>query len=272
MKEAQSLNSKAIRRFKSNKTALLGLCILGVSLLIALLAYFIAADGTPNGNNQIVQIKTSSPNFEILILRDTKDESYEKNGFFKQLSEGQPSHFIDIPITKYTLEGPLVKYFEYRGEETNPIPKQKEIIDILYPLSLNQRKINFDGKEFSFMGFDEKPMKVSLAEATQAFQQHIEKRKFRLGTDSNGRDVLSRLIIGSRVSFSVGLISVLISLLIGITLGAMAGYFRGWVDELIMWLINVFWAIPTVLLAMGLMISIDTASGSRIWMVYIAVG
>lgn len=80
--------------------------------------------------------------------------------------------------------------------------------------------------------------------------------------------MLSRLLIGTRVSLSVGLIAVLISLTIGISLGAMAGYFRGWVDELIMWLINVIWSIPTLLLVFAMTLLL----GKGFWQVFMAVG
>ena len=74
-----------------------------------------------------------------------------------------------------------------------------------------------------------------------------------------------------RVSLSVGFVAVLISLTIGIFFGAVAGYYRGWVDSNIMWLINVVWAIPTILLAMA----INFALGNKIqsfYVIYIAVG
>jgi peptide/nickel transport system permease protein len=67
---------------------------------------------------------------------------------------------------------------------------------------------------------------------------------------------------------SVGLIAVLISLTIGISLGAMAGYFRGWIDELIMWLINVLWSIPTLLLVFAITLLL----GKGFWQVFMAVG
>ncbi len=99
-------------------------------------------------------------------------------------------------------------------------------------------------------------------------KQLIITKTFRLGTDAFGRDILSRLIIGTRVSLAVGLIAVIISLLLGILLGALAGYYRGWVDEVIMWLINVTWSIPTLLLVFA----ITMALGKGFWQIFIAVG
>ena len=99
-------------------------------------------------------------------------------------------------------------------------------------------------------------------------QKNIITKKYRLGTDKFGRDILSRLIIGTRVSLAVGLIAVLISLTLGIILGALAGYYRGWVDEVIMWLINVTWSIPTLLLVFA----ITMAMGKGFWQIFIAVG
>jgi peptide/nickel transport system permease protein len=71
-----------------------------------------------------------------------------------------------------------------------------------------------------------------------------------------------------RVSLGVGLIAVAISLTVGIFLGAVAGYFRGWIDEAILWLINVVWSIPTLLLVFA----ITLALGKGFWQVFIAVG
>ena len=104
--------------------------------------------------------------------------------------------------------------------------------------------------------------------AVAAASAFVKERRFLLGTDAYGRDVLSMLMIGSRVSLSVGFIAILIALLLGITLGALAAYRGGWVDNVIMWLINVVWSIPTVLLV----IAITFVLGKGFWQIFVAVG
>tara|TARA_Y100000991_G_scaffold136957_1_gene103271 strand:- start:8818 stop:9867 length:1050 start_codon:yes stop_codon:yes gene_type:complete len=93
-------------------------------------------------------------------------------------------------------------------------------------------------------------------------------RTYYFGTDKLGRDVLSRIIVGTRISFYIGFISVLISLIIGVSLGSISGYYSGIADKIIMWLINVTWSIPTLLLV----IAITLALGKGFWQVFIAVG
>jgi peptide/nickel transport system permease protein len=75
-------------------------------------------------------------------------------------------------------------------------------------------------------------------------------------------------VIGARISFFIGFISVLISLVIGLLLGGLSGYYSGNIDRVIMWIINVTWSIPTLLLV----IAITLALGKGLWQVFIAVG
>lgn len=74
-----------------------------------------------------------------------------------------------------------------------------------------------------------------------------------LGTDEVGQDVLSRVIYGARISFIVGLFAVVVSMLIGVTLGLLAGFFGGWVDTVIMRIVDVMLSFPFIFLALCLM-------------------
>jgi len=98
--------------------------------------------------------------------------------------------------------------------------------------------------------------------------QPLRKKTYWLGTDRYGRDVLSQLMLGARISLAVGFIAVFIALFIGVFVGATAGYYGGKVDAALTWLINVVWSIPTLLLV----IAISFALGKGFWQIFIAIG
>jgi peptide/nickel transport system permease protein len=76
------------------------------------------------------------------------------------------------------------------------------------------------------------------------------------------------MVIGTRVSLSVGFFAVLISLIIGLSIGMIGGFYGGYIDKIIMIIINIFWSIPTLLLV----IAFSVALGKGFWQIYLAVG
>ena len=229
-----SANRNIRRRLLRNKGAVFGLIIIGAALLTAVTAYFIAPDPSPDANRMIVEIGGRKPGFRQQFLLLKKERTPAPPSFFQRMFSGREDEYSYIPINSYNIEGDSLiveKFVDDGVEEKQAYP--------LTVLSMN-----------STPGHD------------------IKTRTFLLGTDKYGRDILSRLLVGVRVSLAVGLVTVLISLSIGVLLGALAGYFRGRVDEIILWLINVIWSIPTLLLVFAITLML----GKGFWQVFIAIG
>jgi ABC-type dipeptide/oligopeptide/nickel transport system permease subunit len=91
----------------------------------------------------------------------------------------------------------------------------------------------------------------SITERSQSFRAPPSSDHW-FGTDAIGRDVYSRVVFGARVSLRIGILATVISLFIGVTLGAMAGFFGSWTDTAITRLVDVFLAIPYVVLAVAI--------------------
>ena len=105
-------------------------------------------------------------------------------------------------------------------------------------------------------------------EVGPSYAPPFENWDYILGTDIFGRSVLTKVIHGTQIAMSVGLISSFIAIPIGVTFGALAGYFGGWVDEIIVWFYTTFSSIPGIMLLM----SIAFVLGKGITTVYIALG
>ncbi|AXY76558.1 ABC transporter permease [Paraflavitalea soli] len=225
------------RRLKRNKGALFGIVIIILALFVALLAYVLAPDGTPNANRMIVEIGGQKPGHKQQFLLLPKERSFEKVSFFTRLMSGREDRYQYIPISSYTKtkDSLIIQQFIDEGITER----------IAYPYSA-----------------------TSFHDGYSNGMVNIITQTFYLGTDKYGRDILSRLLVGVRVSLSVGLVTVLISLSIGVLLGSLAGYFRGWVDDAIMWFINVIWSIPTLLLVFAITLML----GKGFWQVFIAIG
>jgi peptide/nickel transport system permease protein len=271
-KENQSPGRKAWNRLKRNKPAIVSLSVILFAIFLAIFAPIIAPDGTPDANDQVLELANKNPGFTTKVLLVNKNRDDVKVSWLGRIAHGKDNPNQIVPITSYTIVSDTLIAMVYKG---GFLPSEKQaflLADIAYPISINKPNIKFDGKIVSFVDYNEKPITVSYQELKKQVElAHIKEKTYWLGSDNYGRDILSRLLYGVRVSISVGFVAVLISLTIGVTLGSIAGYFRGWADKLIMWFINVIWAVPTILLAMALTFALDSIM-DRFWVIYIAVG
>lgn len=200
---------------------------------MALFAYILAPDDSPNANQMHLEIHSKKPGFTVEILSLPLQEKTNQP-WFNKLLFGNKNRPTEIPVSRYEISDNKLLIQPYTEEGEGGLTKSS-------PLTVLQGK---------------------------KIEECVRSKTFLLGTDKYGRDLLSRMLIGMRISFSIGFIAVFISLIIGITMGAMAGYFGGKIDAFIMWLINITWSIPTLLLV----IAITLALGKGFWQVFIAVG
>lgn len=232
-----SLSAIALQKFKKNFWGVFSFWFICFLLFLSVFAYTFTPDSSENANQMHLSIHSKSPGFEVRMLSIPLQET-EKN----QISYyffGFPNNTTQIPITSFQIKNNKIEYREFTDDS-----------------SLAQTKA---------IGLDKYPGFSSMKEVATA---KIKTHKFYLGTDKYGRDLLSRMIIGSRISLSIGFIAVIISLLVGIFLGALGGYYGGKVDAFVMWLINIIWSIPTLLLV----IAITLTLGKGFWQVFVAVG
>ncbi len=217
------------KKLRRNKGALFGLAAIAISMIVAVFGYFIAPDASPNANRMIPEIGSRKPGYSVNLLQIKRTQIQAPVGALQQLLYGQPDEWQYIPVGAYTSKGDSIVYERLIDEGLTEMKSIHKRFTAANPVSVH---------------------------------------RFILGIDKFGRDIFSRLLIGTRVSLGVGIIAVIISLTLGVLLGAIAGYFGGITDKVIMWFINVIWSIPTLLLVFA----ITLVLGKGFWQVFIAVG
>ncbi len=232
--QANSLSQLALQKFKKNFWGVFSFWFIVLVGLISIFAYTIAPDNSQNANQMHLSIHSKKPGFKVNILTIPNDHNSNSQSWLNKIFFGLKNPNTEIPVLDYELSDNKLIYTEYASDGLQGMTKT----------------IAAD-----FLKGD-------------PIDKYIQEKTFYLGTDNYGRDLLSRILAGARISFFIGFVAVFISLVIGIFLGSIAGYFGGRVDSLIMWIINVTWSIPTLLLV----IAITLALGKGFWQVFIAVG
>lgn len=235
------------RRLLRNAPAMAGAGFILLCTLVALLGYLILPDASPDANNSLVQLQKQPPGFRATLLRlPLVDSVGEEPGLPDRWLGGTPLRYEEVPIGGWQVQGDTLVVQPFRAKGTLAEPARR------YALS---RVTGHPG-----------PAAELQAEIEQ---NHISPRTYWLGTDKAGRDELSRLLLGTRISLGIGLVAVLISLVLGVLVGAVAGYSGGWLDSLLLGVMTVVWSIPGIMLV----IAISLAFGSKgVWTSFVAVG
>ncbi|RMG72863.1 MAG: ABC transporter permease [Bacteroidetes bacterium] len=227
----------AWRRFRRHGPAMAGLVYATVCVLVAILGYLISPDHTTHANLQVLELAKLPPGTQARLLMVPQPD-VPAVSWLRRWWQGQPQQFLPIPLddaSGLVIRGDFLCFVNRQGQA--------------------------DSVRLSRFGAG--PYRLQALEDTR-----VERRRFVLGTDTYGRDLLSRILLGSRVSLSIGLMAVLLSLAIGLFMGSLAGYFGGWVDQVIMWLVSVMWSIPTLLMALA----ISFVLGRGFWQLFVAIG
>ncbi|WP_411766509.1 ABC transporter permease [Winogradskyella sp. A3E31] len=230
---SNSLTRLALQKFKKNFWGVFSFGIIVLVGLISVFAYVLAPDDSQYANQMHLSIHSKPPEFKVDMLTLPFEVESSQSLLSKWLY-GKKNTKTEIPITDYKVENGILIYTEYASDGL--VGPEKDIEISKFP-----------------NGY---------------IANYIQTKTFLFGTDKYGRDYLSRILIGSRISFFIGFVAVLISLLVGLLMGSIAGYYGGKIDAFIMWIINITWSIPTLLLV----IAITLALGKGFWQVFIAVG
>ncbi len=231
--KTNSLKHLALQKFKKNFWGVFSFGFVVFVGIISVFAYVFAPDSSQHANQMHLAIHSKKPGFKITMLTIPSELKIEQNVFDK-IFFGTKSTDTEIPVSDYEINDGNLIYTEYASDGLKGVEKT---------ISLNRFP-------------------------NQSIDGFVKEKTFLFGTDKYGRDLLSRILVGARISFFIGFVAVFISLVLGVFMGSIAGYFGGKADAVIMWIINVTWSIPTLLLV----IAITLALGKGFWQVFIAVG
>lgn len=266
-----SIYAQSWGKLKKNKSAMFGLFIITIAVLVSILGGNIRPDSSPYAYDTVPSLMKLKTGSTVKFLKVKKNKKVLHANFFNQLFfGGQELTHQSVPILDYHFENDEIVASIYTSNNKTNEQKHFKLADVYFSINKNSKKtIQSSSDNIQYLDLDDNIKEIKKTELKSLIEtENIISKTFWLGTDVQGRDLLSRVMAGTIVSLSVGLISVLISLIIGVVLGSLAGYYRGWVDDFIMWIINIVWSIPTLLL----IISVTLLLGKGFTTVFFAVG
>lgn len=259
-------NSRVLQNLFRQQAAVASLVFIFLTVVLGVFAYCIVPDKTTDANTMILELTGKPAGFHAELLAVPRGHLTHPPGWWHRFCNGTTNPYHYIPITSYSFKGDSLVIQHYLDDETT-VHQSMSIASLAR--GGNVRYIRSPSVQSGQKSVANARALTSLIAEKVFIQKHlIVYKSFWLGTDRFGRDILSRLILGIRISLGVGFIAVFISLVIGIAIGAIAGYFGGFIDDLLVWFISVVWAVPTLLLVFALTLTL----GKGFWQIFLAVG
>lgn len=250
---------------------LLAIGFLLTLMVVAVLGAVIRPDKSEDANEQVLSIAKLPPLSKVNVLKIRKNRVQENVAWNQLLlAGGKENEYAIVPISDIEFQENRVKVKVFN---TTGIEEYRffNFQDIIYPLDDSQLLKLAKEKivETDFVDLNGNANTLSAQEMIEKIKtENVEERVYWLGSDLYGRDMLSRIMAGSYVTLIVGFSSVLIALFIGVLVGVIAGYFGGLLERILLWLMNVFWSIPAILLV----ISITLALGQGVLALVLGIG
>ena len=239
------------RRLLQNRPAVAGLLFIMLCALVALLGYWVLPDNSPYANHGLVQLQKSAPGLRVPLLRRPRATvpGEAAPNLLSTWLHGRPADFEETPIGGYRF-----------------LPGTDSVL--VLPFGAAHAAVPGVARRYALADLAGRTGPSAELQKSVTNENFIT-RTYLLGTDKAGRDELSRLLLGTRISLGIGLVAVLISMLLGMLVGAVAGYFGGWLDSLLLGIMTVVWSIPGIMLVIAISLALDSKG---VWVSFVAVG
>ncbi len=220
------------RRFRQHPLARVGVAVLGLFIALAIIGPLALPDDSPHANRQQLALARLPAGSSAVLLRLPYADPPLGSSFLDAWWNGRPASAREIPLSM--------------GAQPYEVKLSSDSLRVRPAIG---------------------PPLAFARPAGLAADQLIVHRSYPLGTDALGRCLYSRLVLGARVTLSIGLLAVLLSIGIGTFVGLVAGYFGGRLDRVLQGTMTVVWALPALLLAVAIAFVMGKGYGQLVWAV-----